>query len=220
MSAVSGAAITTRNIVGGLIVAIGLGGAVDGLATFFSLPVRRSISVAIATTILYHALKLWLRQMRRLGGMEFPAASLRRHSFALAILFVGVGFALGVTEPFIVARGALVDLRIHHVYMILFTASTALLSALFTYSLASGMTSGGNAVRWSVVVGAACALVFLGVALVMDRAGWRVGAPRAAERATMLVVTALGLVAAAVSGGAILGRLLSGSSRNSAKFSL
>jgi hypothetical protein len=220
MSAVSGAAITTRNIVGGLIVAIGLGGAVDGLATFLRLPVRRSISVVIATTIIYHALKLWLRQMSDLGRTDFPVARLRRHSLGLAILFVGVGFTLGVTEPFIVARGALVDLRIHHVYMILFTASTALISAIFTYSLSRGMTSCSNAVRWSVVVAASCALVFLGVALVMDRAGWRVGAPRAAERATMLVVTALGLVAAAVSGGAILGRLLSSSSRNSANFSL
>ena len=55
------------------------------------------------------------------------------------------------------------------------------------------------------LVGAA---VFVGVAAIMDRLGWRVGAPGAEARATMVVVTALALVLATLAAGGVLGRLL------------
>jgi hypothetical protein len=42
----------------------------------------------------------------------------------------------------------------------------------------------------------------------MDKAGWRIGAPDAARRATMIVVTSLGALAAALAGGAVLGYFL------------
>ena len=40
----------------------------------------------------------------------------------------------------------------------------------------------------------------------MDALGWRVGAPHAAERGTMLVVTALAAAAAAVAAGTAIGQ--------------
>jgi len=53
---------------------------------------------------------------------------------------------------------------------------------------------------------AAAALAFLTVAALMDAAGWRVGAPGAEARFTMVVVMGLGLLAATLAGGATLGR--------------
>jgi len=43
----------------------------------------------------------------------------------------------------------------------------------------------------------------------MESLGWIVGAPNAAARATMLTVMSLGNIAAALAGGAVLGRSLS-----------
>jgi hypothetical protein len=42
----------------------------------------------------------------------------------------------------------------------------------------------------------------------MELAGWQVGAPGAAQRATMLVVTGLGAFAATLAGGATLGAMI------------
>jgi hypothetical protein len=60
--------------------------------------------------------------------------------------------------------------------------------------------------RIALTTGAASALAFLIVYLAMDAAGWRVGSPGAARRATMLVVTALGSLSATIAAGAALGR--------------
>jgi hypothetical protein len=54
-------------------------------------------------------------------------------------------------------------------------------------------------------VGLVAAAVFLVVNLLMEGAGWVVGAPRAAERFTMLTVMFVGNLAAALAGGALLG---------------
>jgi len=49
---------------------------------------------------------------------------------------------------------------------------------------------------------------FLVVAFLMDLIGFRVGAPRADERFTMLVVSMLGIWSAALVGSAVFGKVL------------
>jgi len=48
-------------------------------------------------------------------------------------------------------------------------------------------------------------LTFLVVNLLMESLGWVIGAPNAAERATMVTVLALGNITAAITGGAVMG---------------
>jgi hypothetical protein len=59
-----------------------------------------------------------------------------------------------------------------------------------------------------MTTGAAACVAFLTIYLLMDLAGWRVGGPDTAKRATMLVVTGLGSLGAALAGGAALGSAL------------
>lgn len=62
------------------------------------------------------------------------------------------------------------------------------------------------AARLGLSAAAAAALAFAAVDILMDAAGRRVGAPGAAETATMMTVMGVGLVAAAAAMGAVLGR--------------
>jgi hypothetical protein len=55
------------------------------------------------------------------------------------------------------------------------------------------------------LAGAAAALAFLAANLLMESRGWVVGAPGAAERNTMIAVLLVGMIAAALAGGAVLG---------------
>jgi hypothetical protein len=59
-----------------------------------------------------------------------------------------------------------------------------------------------NALAWSLFwrVGLAAGGAFQAVNLIMQAAGWVVGAPGAAERATMLTVMGLGNIGAALGG--------------------
>jgi hypothetical protein len=57
----------------------------------------------------------------------------------------------------------------------------------------------------AVRVGLASAAAFLVINLAMEAAGWVVGAPRAAERFTMLSVMFAGMIGAALTGGSVLG---------------
>jgi hypothetical protein len=59
--------------------------------------------------------------------------------------------------------------------------------------------------RLALTTGLAAAGAYFLVYLLMDFAGWKVGAPDAGKRATMLVVTGLGSLAAALAGGAAIG---------------
>jgi hypothetical protein len=63
--------------------------------------------------------------------------------------------------------------------------------------------------RLAANAGAAALLTFLAVDLLMYALGWRVGAPNAGRRATMLVVTALSASAAAIAAGGAIGARLS-----------
>ena len=60
------------------------------------------------------------------------------------------------------------------------------------------------ALRLAAWTGLAAAAAFFVADILMDLAGWRVGAPGAAERATMLTVMMVGNLAAAAAGGAML----------------
>ncbi len=75
-------------------------------------------------------------------------------------------------------------------------------SPLFAIGVALGDIA--LALRLAAWTGLAAAAAFFVGDILMDLAGWRVGAPGAAERATMLTVMMVGNLAAAVAGGAML----------------
>lgn len=205
------AALTTRDFVGGLLLAAGAGGVFDALATRLPvLPVlpRRILAVVIAIVVLFHAMRLWGYDMARLAHQPRAGAISRAGASFLAAVIGMTGFVLGVTEPFVVGRAAMRGTQIHEVYMLLFVTATWVVATAATYTLGRGLHGNMFAAKLGVVCGIAAAAAFLMVVLTMDAVGWRVGAPGAAKRATMVVVTTLGLLAAGVAGGAILGIVL------------
>jgi hypothetical protein len=90
----------------------------------------------------------------------------------------------------------------------LFVPAAFLIAAIGTGALGLATGDWRLALRLALVCGLTAALTFLMVAVLFDLAGMRVGAPRAEERATMLVVTLAGMWAAGLTGNAMLGWLL------------
>jgi hypothetical protein len=111
-------------------------------------------------------------------------------------------------EPMVVRRGARSGLDIRVVYALLFVPATLLIAGIGAFALGFGLYRAAFGMRLAIAAGGAAAAAFLTVDLLMDAFGWRVGAPDAGRRATMVVVTALGLVAAAIGAGGAIGALL------------
>jgi hypothetical protein len=98
----------------------------------------------------------------------------------------------------------------HVVFGLLFPAAAFVVVFGTVLGLALGRRRGSaSACGLALRCAAAGAGAFAGADVVMDVAGWRVGGPNAEARATMLVVLGLGLVAATLAAGAVLGRSLS-----------
>lgn len=203
------AALTTRDVVGGLLLAAAAGGAIDALGAPLPVFPRRTLSVAMAMAVLFQAMNLWGRDMTRLAGQPGAGAISRGGALFLAVLFGTIGLVLGVTEPFVVGRAALRGMQIHEVYVLLFVTATLLVATAGTFTLGRGLYGNRFTAKLALGSGIAAAAAFLAVALTMDAIGWRVGAPDAARRATMVVVTTLGLIAAGIAAGAVVGIMLS-----------
>jgi hypothetical protein len=125
-------------------------------------------------------------------------------ALGFAPITVLLGTALGTLEPLVVESLA-GQLPIHRVFTLLFVPTAFLIAGVSAGSL--GLAVDGPRLAWALLwrVGLAAALAFLAVNLLMESFGWVVGAPGAAERATMLTVMFTGDLAAAVAGGIVLG---------------
>lgn len=152
------------------------------------------------------------------GAWGWMLARLTRSQHKWALMRTGM---LGFSLPLVLAMLALIGIEsglewllssmrfetppIHIIFTLLFVPTTFLLAACGASFV--GRTLGVN---WLVRplalrAGSSAALAFLVVNIAMDLLGWRVGAPGAAERFTMLTVMMLGNTGAALAGGAALG---------------
>jgi hypothetical protein len=90
----------------------------------------------------------------------------------------------------------------------LFVPAAFLIAGTSSLALGWALEWGRAAPGLALRVGLVAALAFLAVDLSMEAAGWQVGAPGAAERATMLTVLFVSNIGAALAGGAMLGLTL------------
>src|SRR5438045_8609722 len=91
----------------------------------------------------------------------------------------------------------------------LFVPATLFVASASAWTLGVGLRRTAAEQRsLALRAGLAAAAAYLVVYLLMELAGWKVGAPNAGKRATMLVVTGLGSFAAALGGGAAIGAVL------------
>lgn|SRR5574341_539278 len=201
-----GAWLTALYLVGGLILGVGLGLILSPFPQ--SGPVRHTLSAAVALLVVSAAGAGWGRAMGRLAG----ALDARRMAWAGALGFgpplLVAGVTLGQLEPFAVGRLAQLGLEVHVVFTLMFVPAAFLVAAAGGLSLGIGLRDAAFGRALAIGTGLAAAAAFLAVDLFMDAIGWRVGAPEAAKRATMLTVTGVGSLAAALAAGAYLGSAL------------
>jgi hypothetical protein len=116
---------------------------------------------------------------------------------------------LTLLEQRLVERAGVPALQIHGVYGMLFVPARLFVAAVSAWVIGEGLRFRATMNRrLALSTGFAAAGAYLLVYLLMDFAGWQVGAPEASKRATMLVVTALASLAAALAGGAAMGSVI------------
>ncbi len=205
---VTSALATALALFGGMFVGVAVGSVLHGLPFHAAEQTKVALASipALAGTIGGGA--LWGYLLARIHRIR----ETKRMSVAGAISFgpavVAAGLLLSTLERALVEQGRLPDVPIHVVFTLLFVPATFLVAAVGGLAMAVGSRNQLRWLRFTMVTGVAAALAFLVVNLAMDSLGWQVGGPGAAERATMLTVMFLGASAAALSAGAVLGRLL------------
>ena len=211
-AALYGALITIFSLFGGLLLGVVVGNVVFELMpghNFQNLnPVHVLLAAIPALVGFLAGSALWGVLM----GYLAHANDRRRMALAGALGFapttLGLGIALQVLEPIALEQfGAVIPL--YRLFTLLFVLTAFLIAGVSAWAIGIGLQSKSLAVSLLWRVGFAAAVAFLVVNLVMESAGWVVGAPRAAERFTMLTVMFVGNLGAAVVGGAMMGRILS-----------
>ena len=149
----------------------------------------------------------WGVRMGRLAGSEETGRMARAGMLGFAPITILLAALLGVAEPQIVnSFGG--GVPIHRIFTLLFVPSAFLIAGLSAFAIGVGLRNRKLAFSLLWQVGLAAALTFLLINLTMESLGWVVGAPGAAQRATMITVMAAGNLGAALAGGAILGAAL------------
>jgi GNAT superfamily N-acetyltransferase len=204
---VPAAVLTVRDLVGGLLIAVALGAAIDGIGKPFPM-VARTLAVLVAGSVLFASARIWAGDIARLDGSGNAERARRATPIALVPALVIVGLGLSLLEPVLVERATRAGIAVHVVYTLLFAPATLVVAGVGAFALGAGLYDTTVGRRLAIGAGLAAAAAFLAIDLVMNALGWRVGAPDAGKRATMVVVTAVGLLAAAISAGSAIGAML------------
>jgi hypothetical protein len=192
---------------GALTTALCLGGGLAaGVAAGFAVS-KTSSGLAAALALLVFALAGagWGRLMAAVtsSSERTPMAVAGALTFGPGILIAALG--LTALEGPLLESGSAPDLPIYVLYRLVFPPASLLVAAFGGLVLGLAQRRRRGAVSTAMWAGLATGLAFLAAVLLMDAIGYRVGAPGAEARATMLTVTFVGSVAGALAGGAAIG---------------
>jgi hypothetical protein len=151
---------------------------------------------------------VWGYGLARLYNAPDPLQVARKAILAFAGITILAGIALEVVFGLISALGSGFPMPIHHAFTLVFVPTAGLIAALLGSRMGQWLHSAPPPHRSSLYIGLSAALAFLVVNLVMLQLGWKIGAPGAAERMTMITVMLLSNTGAALAGGAALGYVL------------
>jgi hypothetical protein len=203
---------TVLALFGGLLVGLVLGDIVFKLLPGHSLdnpaPMHVTIAAIPALAGFLAGGAAWGAAMGRIAGTP----DRRRMAWAGLLGFgpitLTLAVGLSVVEPPLVAEfGA--STGIHRIFTLLFVPAASLIAGVSAWAIGRGLQDKelARALFWRV--GLTAGATFLVINLGMETAGWVVGAPGAAQRATMVTVLAVGNIGAALAGGGMIGWLLS-----------
>jgi len=210
-TAVQGAFFTILTLFGGLLIGLVAGDFVFRLIPGSSIDNVKLGHAAIAAVPalvgFFAGGAAWGVQMGRLAGVSDTRRMAAVGMLGFGPITIILAAGLGVGEPFIVESiGS--GTAIHRIFTLLFVPSAFLIAGVSAYAVGKGLRNHRLAVSLLWRVGFAAAITFLLINLIMESLGWIVGAPGAAERATMITVMAAGNLGAALIGGGILGFIL------------
>lgn len=199
---------TVFYLFGSQLVGLLAGFALNGLPMHLPEATKNTLSAIPVLLLMFAGGAFWGRAMARITG----SANIRRMTWAGALSFapsvILAGIVLASLEVALVERGRGPDLPIYQLFTLLFVPAAFIVAGLGGLSLGIAHQDWALAGRLGLWAGLAGAGAFLLVDIVMDALGWRVGAPGAAQRATMLTVMLLSNLSAALVGGAVVGLLL------------
>ena len=151
---------------------------------------------------------IWAYLLVRIAKLEFHIRLSVAGALGYGLAQIIALLSLERIEGSIAASGRLVDPGSHLLFLSVFAVSVFAVAALSGSALGIALKNAQLARRLALGGGFAASLAFIAVDLAMYLIGWRVGAPDFPERDTMTTVATLGAGAAALSGGAIIGLLL------------
>jgi hypothetical protein len=218
-AALRGALLTVVTLFGGLLLGLALGDLVYHLIPGSSLvevkPGHAAIAALPALAGFLAGGAAWGVQMGRLAGhTETRRLSLAGMlGFGPVTILLAVG--LGLLEPAIVGYLGARGQPVQRIFTLLFVPSAFIIAGVSAWGIGRAMDCPKLARLLFWQVGLAAAVTFLVVNLAMESMGWVIGAPNAAQRATMLTVLAAGVISAALTGGAVMGGKLTGSGTRS-----
>ncbi len=152
---------------------------------------------------------LWGRALARIVHVGDVKRMMWAGALGYAPTLLVVALTLTVLEKLIVEQGRGPDLPLHVVFTLLFTPAVFLIATIGALALGLALRRGGPALPLALASGLAAGLTFLVVDFLMDSFGYRVGAPGAVQRATMITVLLTGDVAASLAAGTVIGWFLS-----------
>lgn len=202
------ALLTALYLLGSQLLGLLGGFALNGLPMHIPEATKNVLSALPVLALMFAGGAFWGRALARLTSL----GETRRMAWAGALTFApGVilaGFVLNMLEVALVERGGGPDLPVHVLFTMLFVPAAFIVAGLGSLSLGIAQRDWALAIRLGLLAGFSAAFAFLVIDLLMDSLGWRVGAPGAAQRATMLTVMMLGNLGAALAGGAVVGSIL------------
>jgi hypothetical protein len=202
------AGITGLNLSGGMLLGLVSGIAISQVPLHLPRIDENLIAAIAAISVFYLAGRRWTAQMLRLTKFEPNKRIVRAGGLSFAGSIIAAGLSLAGLEGLFVQLRLGPSMPIHMLFGGLFVPATfvvvAVVSAILGAAIRNARTGLSLALRSAPVAALAFLLVWLG----MDRIGYRVGAPGAEERATMVTVMMLGSLGASLAGGAALGTAL------------
>jgi hypothetical protein len=151
---------------------------------------------------------LWGQALARIAGVTPARRLMIAGAISHGVMTVLAIIVLGRLEVEFVERGR-TTLPLHVLYSLLFVPATFIGAFVVGGALGLAMGNWQLAGRMALVGGLAAAVAFLALNVLQDLLGRRVGGPNAAATATMITVTLLCNVGAAMAMSAVIGTILS-----------
>jgi len=203
------ALLTAVILIPGAILGVAAGGAINqmlpGNATD---PIKLALTVLSAFAGMFVGGAVWGWSISRITKVAAGRRVAVAGGIGFGLCALVVILTLGFLEDLIVTQQRGPQLPIHNVFTMLFGPAAAIITGASGAALGFGLRARALAGRlaWMCAISGGCAFLF--VNLTLDGLGFRVGAPGAAERATMITTALVGNLAAALAGGAVIGRVV------------